>query len=203
MMNRIDWTLIIIAGLNVVMTNTLRNAIHIVVLVGFVVTAWQSAAIADDFTQGIQALDRGQHELAVKFFSSYLARKPGTYEALVNRGTAFVRSGHVYHAISDWHRAGELAPLYAYAFYSDNVIRSVTANNKQIKYVASIELVPERAVSVVMTGAMFLDFGLKSSAIDLFRMSISLTSDPIFKTDLEYWIKTLDPAVKRNADWQR
>ena len=90
---------------------------------------------------------------------------------------------------------------YAYAFYSDNVIRSVTPNRKQIKYVASIELVPERAVSVVMAGAMFLDFGLKSSAIDLFRMSISLTSDPIFKTDLEYWIKTLDPAVKRNADW--
>ncbi len=191
------------AGLNVIMTNFLRKSIHIVILAGFVITAWQPAVNADDFTRGIQAIDSGQDDLAVKFFSSYLVRKPGAYEALVNRGTAFVRSGHVYHAISDWHRANELAPLFAYAFYSDNVIRSVTPNRKQIKYVASIELVPERAASVVMAGAMFLDFGLKSSAIDLFRMSISLTSDPIFKTDLEYWIKTLDPAVKRSIDWSR
>ena len=202
-MNRIDWIKIIMAGLNVIMTNFLRNSIYIVILTGFVVSAWQPAVNADDFTRGIQAIDSGQNDLAVKFFSSYLARKPGAYEALVNRGTAFVRSGHVYHAISDWHRANELAPLFAYAFYSDNVIRSVTPNRKQIKYVASIELVPERAASVVMAGAMLLDFGLKSSAIDLFRMSISLTSDPIFKTDLEYWIKTLDPAVKRSVDWSR
>ena len=186
-----------------IMTNTLKNVIHIVVLVGFAIIAWQSAAIADDFAQGIQALDRGQDELAVKFFSSYLASKPATYEAFVNRGTAFVRSGHVYQAVSDWHKAVEFAPLFAYAFYSNTVIRAVTPSSKRIKYVASIELVPERAVSVVMAGAMFLDFGLKSSAIDLFRMSISLTSDPIFKTDLEYWIKTLDPAVERDADWQR
>ena len=178
-----------------VMNSTAQKFIKTVALIAFVLILWHAPAMADDFAKGVRALDSGDHELAVKLFSSYLARRPRTYEALVNRGTALVRSGHIFEAISNWHGATELAPLFAYAFYSDEVVRSVTPRNKPVRYVASLELVPERAASVVMTGAMFLDLGLKSPAIDLFRMSTSLTKDPIFKTDLEYWIRTLDPGV--------
>lgn len=185
------------------MKQIFRNTAYVAVFAVLLVSGWYDLVFADDFAQGIDALDHGQDDLAIRFFSSYLAKKPRTYEALLNRGTAFVRSGHVYKAVSDWHKASDLAPVYAYAFYSDDVIRSVTQNSKPIKYVAVIELVPQRAVSVVMTGAMFLDFGLKSKAVDLFRMSTTLTRDPIFKTDLEYWIKTLDPAVSQNIDWYR
>ncbi len=182
------------------MAHTWRNLIRTAVQIGVLVIAWYTPALTDDFTQGTLALDGGQHDLAIRFFSSCLARRPQTYEALLNRGTAYIRSGHVYKAISDWNRAVELAPLYAYAFYSDDVIRSVTPNSRPVKYVAMIELFPERAVSVVMTGATFLDLGLKSAAIDLFKMSTSLTRDPMFKTDLEYWIKTLDPGRNQNTE---
>ncbi|MGC8659465.1 MAG: tetratricopeptide repeat protein [Desulfomonilaceae bacterium] len=177
-----------------------RKTIKTMALMAFVSIVWLAPAMADDFSKGVDALDSGNHELAVRFFSSYLSRKPGTYEALVNRGTAFARSGHVFRAIADWHGAVELAPTFAYAFYSDDVVRQVTPRKKPVRYVASLELFPERAVSVIMTGALLLDLGLTGPAIDLFRMSTTLTRDPIFKTDLEYWIKTLDPGLTEKQE---
>jgi tetratricopeptide (TPR) repeat protein len=150
----------------------------------------------DDFARGVQALDMGQDEQAVSLFSSYLSRKPQTYEALLNRGTAFARNGRICRAITDWSAAAEVAPLFAYSFYIDDVIRVVAPKNSLIKYVANIELYPEKAASVAMAGATLLDLGHRSAAVDLFKRSTLLTKNPLFKTDLEFWIKTLDPTHK-------
>lgn len=174
----------------------LGNTFRIVILVSVIALFGYTNSVADDFTKGIKALDDGQDAMAIRFFSSYLSRRPESYEAYLNRGTAFVRSGFIYQAISDWSKAAEMAPLYAFALYTDDVIRVVSPKNSQVKFVAMIELFPERAVSVVMAGATYLDLGLNSKAIDLFRMSTILTKNPLFKTDLEYWIKTLDPGQK-------
>jgi len=115
----------------------------------------------------------------------------------VNRGTAFARNRRIHKAVNDWSSAVEIAPIFAYCFYIDDVIRVLSPKNSLIKYVANIELYPERAASVTMAGATLLDLGLKSEAIDLFRRSIPLTKNPLFKTDLEYWIKNLDPSHKK------
>jgi hypothetical protein len=47
-----------------------------------------------------------------------------------------------------------------------------------------------------MAGATLLDLGHRSAAVDLFKRSTLLTKNPLFKTDLEFWIKTLDPTQK-------
>ncbi|MFH0960348.1 MAG: hypothetical protein V1897_16775 [Pseudomonadota bacterium] len=156
-------------------------------------------AEADDFARGVRALDIGQDEKAVSLFSSYLSRRPRTYEALLNRGTAFARNGRIFQAITDWSQATEVAPLFAYPFYLDDVIRIVAPKNSLVRYVANIELYPEKAASVAMAGATLLDLGHRSAAIDLFRKSTLLTKNPLFKTDLEYWIKTLDPVHKSDG----
>jgi hypothetical protein len=80
--------------------------------------------------------------------------------------------------------------------YIDDVIRVVAPKNSLIKYVANIELYPEKAASVAMAGATLLDLGHRSAAVDLFKRSTLLTKNPLFKTDLEFWIKTLDPTQK-------
>ena len=176
------------------MVRRFKNTTLVALFLGLSLLIWSDAAIADEFARGIVAMDTGQDDLAIRSFSSYLARRPQTYEALINRGAAFMRSGHVYEAVSDWSKADDIAPLFGYAFYTADIIRVVSPRNSPVKYVASIELFPEKAGSVVMTGAAYLDLGLTSRAIDLFRMSVRLTKNPLFKTDLEYWVKSLDPS---------
>jgi tetratricopeptide (TPR) repeat protein len=172
------------------------NSPGILVLLALLVLICPGWVEADDFARGVKALDMGQDEQAVGLFSSYLSRKPRTYEALLNRGTAFARNRRICRAITDWSAATEVAPLFAYSLYIDDVIRIVAPKNSLLKYVANIELYPERAASVVMAGATLLDLGHRSAAVDLFRRSTLLTKNPLFKTDLEYWIKTLDPSHK-------
>jgi tetratricopeptide (TPR) repeat protein len=172
------------------------NRLGFVVCLVILILAFPGWAAADDFARGVQALDMGHDERAVGLFSSYLSRKPQTYEALLNRGTAFARNGRICQAITDWSAAAEVAPLFAYGLYIDDVIRVVAPKNSLIKYVANIELYPEKAASVAMAGATLLDLGHRSAAVDLFKRSTLLTKNPLFKTDLEFWIKTLDPTHK-------
>jgi hypothetical protein len=176
------------------MVRRFKNTILAALFLGLSLLIWSDHAIADEFARGIQAMDAGQDDMAIRSFSSYLARRPQTYEALINRGAAFMRSGHVYEAVSDWSDADEVAPMFGYAFYTADILRSVAPKKSPVKYVASIELYPEKAGSVVMTGAAYLDLGLKSRAVDFFRMSVRLTKNPLFKTDLEYWVKSLGPS---------
>jgi tetratricopeptide (TPR) repeat protein len=159
---------------------------------------WSPECIASGaMNQGVQALLNGQWNRAIKFWTKVIRRNPGSYVAHVNRGSAYMRSGHVLKAISDWHKAKELAPVFAYAVYTREFILQNNPDNRILNYAVSLELEPNHVSSVIMTGSTYQDLGQTKKAAALYRQSIDLTKDPRLKCVFEHWLSTLESSPNR------
>jgi hypothetical protein len=129
---------------------------------------------------------------AIESWTRVIRRNPRSYEAYVNRGTALFLRGHVYGGIMDWHRANELAPVFAYAFFTGEFAAQTAGRGRLLNYAVSTELDPDRTASVLMAGAMYLDLGQENKASELFRKSAELTKNPLLKSELEYWVHVIE-----------
>jgi tetratricopeptide (TPR) repeat protein len=147
---------------------------------------------SEDLEQGLIAARSGQLDRAVRLWSKAIRKHPKSYAAYINRGSAYIRSGHVLRGILDWHKAREYSPAFAYASYGGDFIGEASGNPAMLNYAMSTELDPDYVASVIMTGIMYLDVGRTDKALELYRNSIDLTKNPLFKSFLDYWITSIE-----------
>ncbi len=147
---------------------------------------------SEDFDQGLIAARSGQLDRAVRSWSRAIRRNPKSYAAYINRGSAYILSGHVLRGILDWHKAREFSPAFAYASYGVHFIGEASGDPAMLNYAMSTELDPDYVPSVVMTGITYLDLGRTDKALELYRNSIDLTKNPLFKSFLDYWIASIE-----------
>jgi len=151
-----------------------------------------TALSLDHFSEGVAAANRGHFEKATELFSRAIQKNPYFYAAYANRGSVLIRSGHILKGIEDWHRARELAPPFAYAIFTGALLQHSPRKNRLLNFVLTTELDPELLPSITMTGAAYTDLGHAKSAAVLFRKSIDLTRNPLWKSYFEYWAKSLE-----------
>jgi len=148
----------------------------------------------ETLSQGIVAACSGQLDKAVKLWTRIINKQPRSYAAYVNRGTAFMMSGHVRRGIEDWHLAWKYSTIFAYGYYSPDFINEAPENQRMLTYAKSLELDPDHFVSVAVVGGTYQDVGRPKIAAELFRKSIDLTKNPMLKNQLHYWIKSIEAA---------
>jgi tetratricopeptide (TPR) repeat protein len=147
---------------------------------------------SEDVEQGLIAARSGQFDRAVRSWSKAIRKNPKSYAAYINRGSAYIRSGHVFRGILDWHKAREFSPAFAYASYGGPFIAEASGEPAMLNYAMSTELDPDFVPSVMMTGITYLDVGRTDKALELYRKSIDLTKNPLFKSFLDYWIASIE-----------
>lgn len=147
---------------------------------------------SEDVEQGLIAARSGQLDRAVRLWSKAIRKNPKSYAAYINRGSAYIRSGHVLRGILDWHKAREYSPAFAYASYAGSFIGEASGDPAMLNYAMSTELDPDHVPSVIMTGIAYLDIGRSDKALELYRNSIDLTKNPLLKSFLDYWITSIE-----------
>ncbi|HMK34890.1 MAG TPA: tetratricopeptide repeat protein [Desulfomonilaceae bacterium] len=140
---------------------------------------------------GIRAALAGKFDRAIACWTSAIGKNPKSYVAHVNRGSAYMRTGYVLKGITDWHRARELSPPFAYALYTGDFIAQNADDSPLLNYVVSLELEPDHISSVVMIGTAYQDIGQTEQAAELYRKSMDLTKNPLLKSSLDHWITTI------------
>jgi tetratricopeptide (TPR) repeat protein len=103
---------------------------------------------SEDVEQGLFAARSGQLDRAVRLWSKAIRKNPKSYAAYINRGSAYIRSGHVFRGILDWHKAREFSPAFAYAFYGGPFIAEASGEPAMLNY-AVTELDPDYVPSVI------------------------------------------------------
>ncbi|MGO9570156.1 MAG: tetratricopeptide repeat protein, partial [Desulfomonilaceae bacterium] len=147
---------------------------------------------SQELEQGLTAARSGQLDRAVRLWSRAIRKNPKSYAAYINRGSAYIRSGHILSGILDWHKAREFSPAFAYASYGGDFIGEASGDPAMLNYAMSTELDPDFVPSVVMAGITYLDLGRSDKALELYRNSIDLTKNPLFKSFLDYWITSIE-----------
>ncbi len=155
---------------------------------------------ADSFVDGIRDAKAGKLDRAVEAWTRVIRRNPRSYEAYMNRGSANMCSGYVFRGIIDWSIARELSPLFAYAVFTGDFIRQTSRKSPFLNYAVSVELDPDYIGSVLMMGVTYLDLGLTVMTADLYTKSADLTRNPLLKSQLDYWAKSLGPESQRHEN---
>jgi tetratricopeptide (TPR) repeat protein len=183
-----------LAGLSVMkrmMWHNIKTVLSVVLVSGSLLVAIP-AYPTEFYDEGLTRADAVKTERAVESWTRVIRRNPRSYEAYVNRGSAYFLRGHVFRGVMDWNRASELAPVFAYALFTGEFITQSAGRGRLLNYAVSIELDPDRIASVLMIGAMYLDIGQDAKAAELFRKSANLTKNPLLKSELDYWVHLLE-----------
>lgn len=178
------------------MRSIARTVFVLFSLIHWILGSADVCASADEFELAFQALQEGRVNEAIESWSRVIERHPQSYAAHVNRGSAYMRAGHILKGVTDWHKARDLAPFFAYATYTGDFTRQALGNTAVLNYAVSLELEPDHVASVVMTGAVYLDLGRTKEAVELFRKSIDLTKNPLLKSHFDHWAKTLEARAR-------
>ncbi|MEW6533397.1 MAG: hypothetical protein AB1473_21375 [Thermodesulfobacteriota bacterium] len=150
------------------------------------------AEVPNSFDRGFKAARSGHLEEAILHWSAAIQREPKCYAAYVNRGTAYLKTGHVLRGIRDWHTAQKYSPIFAYGLYTEDFINKAPGDTGMLTYAKSLEIDPDHMPSVAMIGVAYLDFGRTQMAADLYRMSLELTKNPLLKNYLDHWMKSVE-----------
>lgn|GEM_PF-798040 len=182
-------------GRNVKQTMSVRH----IILIGLVLSATCVIGIArsiaappEEVEKGIAEARSGRLDAAIGTWTKVIKKRPKCYAAHVNRGAAYMLTGHVLRGVMDWNRARSLSPMFAYGVYFCDFITEAPRNKDVLNFAASLELDPDHVASVFMMGATFLDVGRKDQAAQLFRNSVDLTKNPLLKNDFEYWAASIE-----------
>jgi tetratricopeptide (TPR) repeat protein len=163
----------------------------LLLIVAGLISSCPQCRASSELNEGAQAILAGEWDRAIAFWSKVIRKNPKSYVAHVNRGSAYMRSGHVLKAVSDWHKARELSPDFAYAVYTGDFIIQNSTDNRIFNYAVSLELEPDHVPSVIMAGSTYLDLGQTEKAAALYRQSIDLTKNPLLKSIFDHWITTM------------
>jgi tetratricopeptide (TPR) repeat protein len=156
-----------------------------------------TALALSSFQEGLRAATTGQLDRAIEFWSDSLRRNPRAYAARVNRGSAYLLTGHVMKGIDDWSRARKYSPIFAYGLYRPYFIDQAPRNRRMLNFALPLELDPDHIGSVLMMGSAYLDFGRDRVAVRLFKKSIGLTRNPMLKNHLQHWIKSIQESSRK------
>jgi tetratricopeptide (TPR) repeat protein len=146
---------------------------------------------ADTFQLGVKAARAGQLDRAIKLWTREIRMDPKSYAAYVNRGNAYLQSGHVLKGIEDWHEARKHAPIFAFGLYISDYIERASRNRRMLNYAKPLELDPDYVASIAMMGIAYLDLGRDRLAVKLYRKSIDLTRNPMLKNHLHHWVESI------------
>jgi tetratricopeptide (TPR) repeat protein len=145
-----------------------------------------------EFHSGTKAARAGDLQKAIRLWSKVIRKHPKSYAAHVNRGTAYLMTGHVIKGIRDWHKAKEYGPIFAYGVYGADFIDQAPGNKKILNFAKPLELDPDYVAVVAMTGITCLDLGRTEEALKLYRRSMELTRNPLLKNHFDHWIKSIE-----------
>ncbi len=150
-----------------------------------------------EFQRALEAARSGDLQRSIELWTATIARNPRSYAAYVNRGSALLRSGHIFRGIKDWEKAKRYSPVFAYAFCAADFIEQAGGKKRILNYAKSLELDPDYVASVTMTGATLLDLGRTEDALGLFRSAMELTRNPLLKNHYDHWIKSLESGSEK------
>ncbi len=85
-----------------------------------------------------------------------------------------------------------MSPTFAYALDTGDFINVSQQNPRALGFVKTLELDPDFAGAVTMSGATYLDLGQKKLAAELFGKAVELTKNPMLKNDFDYWRKSIE-----------
>jgi tetratricopeptide (TPR) repeat protein len=149
------------------------------------------AKAVDTFQLGLAAARSGRLARAIDLWTRTLRADPKSYAAYVNRGSAYLESGHVLKGVEDWHRAQKYAPIFAYGLYTPDYVGQASRNRRVLNYAKPLELDPDHVPSVAMMGVAYLDLGRDNMAVELYEKSIDLTRNPMLKNHLHHWVTSI------------
>lgn len=144
------------------------------------------------FEKGIFEARDGDLERAIDSWSSAIKKNPRDYGAYVNRGSAHMQMGYVLKGVRDWNKAVNLSPPFAYAVFTGDAVRNSFRAGSLLGFVVSLEIDPDYVASVVMMATNYIDLGQTDLAKELYSKSVDLTRNPLLKSHLESWSKSLD-----------
>ncbi len=157
------------------------------------ITAAANQAAADEaFARGLKEARAGRIQNAIARWSETIRRNPDSYAAYVNRGVAYMGTGYVLNAVSDWHEARRLSPVFALGVYTPGFIDQLPGDTRILNFVKSLEIDPDHVGSVIMMGAAYLDVQRPEMAAELYRKAIDLTRNPMLKNTLDHWARSLE-----------
>ncbi|MEW6111114.1 MAG: hypothetical protein AB1664_03215 [Thermodesulfobacteriota bacterium] len=169
-----------------------KLALVLVVTGAYIASSQTLAEVSSSFDRGFRAARSGHLDEAILHWSAAIQREPKCYAAYVNRGTAYLKTGHVLRGIRDWHTAQKYSPIFAYGLYTEDFINKAPGDTGMLTYAKSLEIDPDHMPSVAMIGVAYLDFGRSQIAADLYRMSLELTKNPLLKNYLDHWMKSVE-----------
>jgi tetratricopeptide (TPR) repeat protein len=169
-----------------------RLRVFLAMLLLYLASAGVCAAGDNHFTKGLGAAREGNLDAAVKEWSKYIDRHPRTYIGYANRGRAYLLTGHVMKGLSDWSKAKDYAPPFAYATYNEVFITQVDSDDKLMNYVLSLELDPEYVASIISTGLIYQEVYRSDAAVQLYKKARELTKNPQLKSEFENWIEQME-----------
>lgn len=143
------------------------------------------------FERGMEAARAGHLNRAIQLWTRVIRSDPRSYAAYVNRGSAYLQSGHVLKGVEDWSEARKYAPIFAYGLYLSDYIKEASRNRRMLNFAKPLELDPDYVPSVAMMGIAYLDLGRDRLAVKLYRKSIDLTRNPMLKNHLHHWVESI------------
>ncbi|MFQ5657704.1 MAG: tetratricopeptide repeat protein [Candidatus Methylomirabilales bacterium] len=159
----------------------IRLLLIVLLVVGQTATAWAGAFF--DFQKGRQAAQRGEYDLAVRYYTRAIQAGEFSQKNLAitlnNRGNVYKKKGLYDRAIKDYDAAIRLKPDLAYAFNNrGNAYGDKGLYDRAIKdYDAAIRLEPDYVDAFFNRGNAYRDKGLYDRAIKDYGAAIRLKPD--------------------------
>lgn len=173
-------------------THRVRYAVILAVMISSLTVSDVCAETSRTFKTAMRRAHAGKLDQAISLWSKDLKQRPKSYSAYVNRGTAYMMTGRVRQAISDWAKAAKYAPVFSYGIYREDFIDEAPGNTAILNFAKSLELDPEYIPSVLMMGALYIELGREETAVGLYKEAVDLTRNPMLKSYLDYWIASLE-----------
>ncbi len=173
-------------------THRVRYAIILAAIISYLTVSVVCAETSRTFKTAMRRAHAGKLDQAISLWSKDLKQRPKSYSAYVNRGTAYMMTGRVKKAISDWAKAAKYAPVFSYGIYREDFIDEAPGNTAILNFAKSLELDPEYIPSVLMMGALYIELGREEAAVGLYKEAVDLTRNPMLKSYLDYWIASLE-----------
>jgi tetratricopeptide (TPR) repeat protein len=128
------------------------------------------------FSQGVDALNQGNANLALEKFSAALKLDPELPEAYINRGIALRRLGQYVEAVEDLDKALKLAPKSPEAFYNRALAYSLSGlyDKAVADYTQASKYTPQDWQIFYNRGNAYLDQNLVKEALADYNQALKL-----------------------------
>lgn len=140
----------------------------------FAIDKAQEAQAQELFSQGVDALNQGNANLALEKFTAALKLDPELPEAYINRGIALRRLEQYVEAVEDFDQALKLAPQSPEALYNRGLAYSLSGlyDKALADYTQALKYAPQDWQIFYNRGNTYLDQGKSATALNDYNQAL-------------------------------